>query len=249
MRCFSFCATFFALVTVLTQLTLAQNPSVQYEQIRYNEYQYGVVVDATGAIPGILLRDVNGVGVPVSGQKLTIVGSGDFIFPVETDENGEFLFDPADVGSYSVIVDNSDFIGSLDFKVTAFNPTVSALQADTGISQSRLILVIDENNFLRFAATNGTAAVVPPVVDPLATVPVGEAAAVGGAMAGGAGDLGMLGGALGVAGLATGIAALAGGGGGWHGGGGGGGGGFDDDHRIRPPGPVSVGARPRPMGN
>ena len=234
MRCFSLCASFFVIVIILVQFSFAQNTQnvdyhVLYDQINYTDYQYGIVVDGTGSIPGVLLRNVNGIGIPVPGQKLTIVGGGDFIFPVETDENGEFLFDPAEVGSYSVILDNGDIISSLDFKVTAYQPTAVSLQADTGVTSSRIILVIEENSYLRFAATDGSAALVAPVAPLAPAAPLGGATSAG-MMAGSAGNFGMLAGALGAAGLATGIAAIA-----------------TTNNNDTEPKPVSVGARSRSL--
>ncbi|MCL2117185.1 MAG: carboxypeptidase-like regulatory domain-containing protein [Planctomycetaceae bacterium] len=227
MRRFIFCVSLFVFVALLAQLSFAQNAvrdlqygNVLYEQASYNKYQHGVVTNSAGAVDGVLLLDVNGVGEPIPGTKITFTGGDDFIITVETDENGLFTFDPAEVGSYSAIVEYKGKLYSLDFKVTAYEPSIPALAPDTGVAND-LKLVVVEDIVLRFAANRGT--VVPP-----GAVPGPVAAGAGGAAAGGfgaaagAGNFGMLGAALGAAGLATGIAALA----------------SDNDKPVRP---VSVG--------
>lgn len=246
MRNFTLCTVLFAIVLVLTQFAYAQSAdytefNVVYEQIQYHDYHYGVVVDSTGSVPGVLLRDVNGVGIPMPGEKLIFVGGDDFGVVVETDENGQFKFDQAEVGTYTVIYENDDILSSLDVKVTAYAPDVSSLYPDTGISNSRMILVLEENNMLRFAATNGTSILPLAPVGAAATpvsgqVATGVAGAAGGGILGGGGQFGMLAGALGVAGLVTGAVAL----------------GNNNNNRqgdngfIPPPPPASVGATTRP---
>ena len=214
MRRLTICALLFIFVALLAQLSFAQDAirdtshaSVMYEQVSYNKYQHGVVTNSSGVVDGVLLLDVNGVGVPIPGMKITIAGGDDFIVTLESDENGQFIFDPAEVGTYSAIVDYNGRLYSLDFKVTAYDPSLSAIAPDTGIAYD-LKLVIIEDVVMRFAANRGTEVLATGVATP------SPAAAACGAAAGGcgvasAGNFGMFAGALGAAGLATGIAALA----------------------------------------
>jgi len=180
--------------------------SVLYEQIVYQEYQQGIVVNADGVVEGVLLRNINGVGEPIPHVKLTIIGGDDFVVTVETDENGEFSFEGADVGSYTVVFDENATLSSLDFKVTAYHPEKQSFGPNTGMNE-KLILVVDENNNLRFAATQGKTGFIPPAN--VAQVPAASAAGGLSAASGAAGNFGALAGALGIGGLAAGIVALA----------------------------------------
>ena len=192
----------------------AQQPgTVRYADINYQKYQQGIVVDSTKTVHGILLRDDHGIGKPIAGMELTILGGNDFVAEVVTDKNGAFVLKDAQPGSYTVYMDNDGVFGSLDFKVTASDPAVSAtgtttssLGPNTGVN-NWLVLVVEENGMLRFAATRGSTSV-------LAASSAGAAAAgaVGGGMGGAMSGAGL----LGAAGLAGGIAALATSGGGGH---------------------------------
>jgi hypothetical protein len=163
---------------------------------------------------------VNGTGVPIPGAKLTIIGGDDFVISAETDDNGEFTFEGADVGSYTVVYDNGTNLSSMDFKVSTFDPNMKSLGPNTGVNNG-LKLVVDQNGALRFAATHGSLLMPAPIspMTPLASaVPIAPATPVGGGGLGGGGlgggglgggGFGALAGALGVAGLVTGVTAMA----------------------------------------
>jgi len=233
MRYLSVCVLCLAIVTLLTPFSFCQytngansNNSVFHEQILYQEYQQGIVVNTDGVVKGVLLHDVNGVGEPIAGVKLVIIGGDDFVITVETDENGEFTFEGAEVGYYSVVIlDENGTLSSLDFKVTAFDPDMQTIGPNTGVN-GILKLVVDENGNLRFAATRGS--VMSSAASAGATLAATTTAGMGGAaggMGGGAGGFGAMAGALGIAGLVSGITALA----------------SNNDSSISTP-PVSVGA-------
>ena len=223
MRNLSMCISCLAIVVLTMPFSFGQptngvasNNTFIYEQVVYQEFQHGVVVNPDGVLQGVLVRDVNGVGEPIPGVKLTIIGGDDFVFTVETDENGEFSFEGAEVGSYSVILDENGVLSSLDFKVTNIEPNMQILGPNTGVN-GVLKLVVDENGNLRFAATRGSLPLPQPVnaaattaAAPAAATPA-AAAGAGGGLAGGAaaGGFGGMAGALGIAGLVGGITALA----------------------------------------
>ena len=167
---------------------------VRYRDVNYRQYQQGIVVDSTKTVHGILLRDDKGLGKPIPGMKLTLLGGDDFVAEVVTNEIGEFLFDNAQVGAYTVVMENAVAISSLNFKITAFVPDAASLGPNTGVN-NRLILVADGKGILRFAATH----------ESLSAVPASTAAAGGASMGGAMSGAGL----LGIAGLAGGIAALA----------------------------------------
>jgi len=189
-----------------SQLAGAPSGGVRYSDVNYQTYQQGVVVSSSNTIRGVLLGDAQGSGTPISGKKLTILGGDEFVAEVVTNQNGAFVFENAYAGSYTILMDNGTAVSSVDFKVTGNEPNVASLAPNTGVN-NWLVLTVDENGMLRFAATRGSLPM------PLATTPAGTAAtAAGGGMAAGGmagGGMGGFAGALGIAGLAGGIAALA----------------------------------------
>jgi len=220
MRCFKWCTSLFAVLALLTQISFAQNPSLGVAN-NLKLYEQGVVVNQDGIIEGQLV----GIdGSPLTGIDLTIVGGDGFEVVIETDENGDFVLEGAEAGSYTAIVDINGKLSGLDFKVTASEPNISTLKASTGVN-TRLQLVLVENDNLRFAAPRGNK----PLADSASATAATDPCCPAPGMAGG----GNFGGILGAAGLAAGIAALASGHGyGW----------------MKPcPKPVTVGAYLRPQ--
>ena len=185
-----------------SQLSFAQSGSgiapdiVNYRNVNYQQYQQGIVVASTNTVQGVLLSDDQGFGKPIPGMKLTIFGGDGFVATIVTNENGEFLFDNAQVGTYTVVMENGAEMSSLNFRVTAYDPNTASLGPNTGVN-NRLVLVTDGNGVLRFAATRGSLAAAAPAY--------AGVAAAGGGMGGAMPVAGL----LGIAGLASGIAALA----------------------------------------
>ena len=231
MRCFSYCVSLCVSVLLLTQISFAQNVIESTYNQNYKLFTQGIVVvdNADDVVHGVL---INTNGVPVTATKFVFLGSDGFIFNVETDEEGNFVFDQADVGSYTAVVEYNGKTFSLDFKVTAFEqnapilantlqepcsscgdvePNNFSFVNGTGVNDS-MILVLDEETRLCFAAQQGKACA---NAQPCCKTckPVSNSCNTGSsaccATGGGFGGLGMMGGALGAAGLAAGIAGLA----------------------------------------
>ena len=207
MRYFKFCVPCFAILALISQISFAQTAAIDkvtMDGTSYNLYNRGVVVGTDGVVQGLLV-DVN--GLPIPNMTLTIVGSDGFMVTVETDENGNFFFEDAEVGSYTVVLEDGGTLTSLDFRVSAVEPNPSTLAPSTGVN-NKLILAVNENGLLKFAANRGKLA---PVTSAAATQAAAAPAGAGGAAgaAGGAfGNAGLLAAGLGAAGLAAGVAAL-----------------------------------------
>ena len=228
MRCFSFCVSLCTVVFLLTQFSFAQNVIESTYNQNYKLFTQGIVVidNADDIVHGVLIN-TDGVAVPAT--KFVILGGDEFVFNVDADSEGNFVFDQADVGSYTVVVEYNDKTFNLDFKVTAFEqntpilantmpescsscgdvePNNLSFVNGTGVNDS-MILVLDEETRLCFAAQQGRACAEQSCCK--TCKPVSNCCNTGtsACCATGGGGFGMLGGALGAAGLAAGIAALA----------------------------------------